>query len=224
MAPNLSLFAVNAILILSTDDRTRILTKYYSAPHHTAATSGGSAGSSPYPTVKEQKAFEKGLLEKTNKQSNDIILYDGRLVVFKTEGDVMLYVVGGPEENEILLFGVVLALRDSLAILLKYVKTSSLISRYKSLFGFTFLTRAFFRNSTDKRTLIENYDLVSLAIDEICDDGIILEVDPVVVAGRVSKAPVQDVTAIKGVDFSEQGLQNLLEFGRNKLAERMRQM
>lgn len=37
------------------------------------------------------------------------------------EGDVMMYVVGGGEENEILLFQVVLALRDSLAILLKYV-------------------------------------------------------------------------------------------------------
>lgn len=37
------------------------------------------------------------------------------------EGDVMMYVVGGAEENEILLFGVVLALRDSLSILLKYV-------------------------------------------------------------------------------------------------------
>lgn len=36
------------------------------------------------------------------------------------EGDVMLYVVGGGEENEILLFGVVLALRDSLSILLKF--------------------------------------------------------------------------------------------------------
>lgn len=33
----------------------------------------------------------------------------------------MLYVVGGGEENEILLFGVVLALRDSLSILLKLV-------------------------------------------------------------------------------------------------------
>ena len=33
----------------------------------------------------------------------------------------MMYVVGGPEENEVLLFGVVLALRDSLAILLKCV-------------------------------------------------------------------------------------------------------
>ena len=72
--------------------------------------------------MKEQKAFEKGLLEKTNKQSSDIILYDGRIVVFKMEGDVMLYVVGGAEENEILLFGVVLALRDSLSILLKFVR------------------------------------------------------------------------------------------------------
>ena len=33
----------------------------------------------------------------------------------------MLYVVGGGEENEILLFGVVLALRDSLSILLKFL-------------------------------------------------------------------------------------------------------
>lgn len=33
----------------------------------------------------------------------------------------MLYVVGGGEENEILLFSVVLALRDSLALLLKLV-------------------------------------------------------------------------------------------------------
>ena len=83
------------------------------------------------------------------------------------------------------------------------------------------LTFSLPRNSTDKRTLIENYDLVCLAIDEICDDGIILEVDPVVVAARVSRPPPQDVQ-LKGVDFSEQGLQNLLALGKSKLAERMR--
>jgi len=119
MSPNMSLFSVNAILILSTDDRSRILTKYYSAPH-APPHSDRHSGANSYPTLKEQKAFEKGLLEKTNKQSSDIILYDGRVVVFKMEGDIMLYVVGGADDNEILLFGVVLALRDSLAILLKY--------------------------------------------------------------------------------------------------------
>lgn len=69
--------------------------------------------------MKEQKAFEKGLLEKTAKQTTDVILYDNRVVVFKCESDVMLYVVGPSDENEIFLFNVILALRDSLNILLK---------------------------------------------------------------------------------------------------------
>jgi coatomer subunit zeta len=123
MAPNLSLFSVNAVLILSTDDSSRILAKYYDAPHPPAGHTQGSGdypGASPYPTLKDQKAFEKGLLEKTAKQTSDIILYDNRVVVFKTESDVMLYVVGGSDENEILLYSVILALRESLNILLKY--------------------------------------------------------------------------------------------------------
>ena len=57
----------------------------------------------------------------------------------------MLFVVGSADENEILLFNAVLALRDSLNILLK--------------------------TSVDRRTIIENYDLICLAIDELCDDG-----------------------------------------------------
>ena len=43
-------------------------------------------------------------LEKTAKQTTDIILYDQKVIVFKMESDVMLYVVGGPEENEVLLY------------------------------------------------------------------------------------------------------------------------
>ncbi|KAL9093545.1 MAG: hypothetical protein Q9165_003940 [Trypethelium subeluteriae] len=196
----MSLFSVNAILILSTDDSSRVLAKYYSPPHPPVGTAPHSTsypGANPYPNPKDQKAFEKGLLEKTSKQTSDIILYDNRVVVFKMESDVMLYVVGGSDENEILLYNVILALRDSLNILLK--------------------------NSTDKRTIIENYDLVSLAIDEIVDDGIILETDPVIVASRVSRPPVQDITQVKGIDLSEQGLLNAWAFGKQKLEERLRQ-
>ena len=58
-------------------------------------------------------------MEKTAKQTSDVILYDNRVVVFKMESDVMLYVVGGADENEIMLYNVILALRDSLNILLK---------------------------------------------------------------------------------------------------------
>lgn len=54
--------------------------------------------------MKDQKAFEKGLLEKTAKSTQDIILYDNRIVLFKTESDIQMFVVGSAEENEILLY------------------------------------------------------------------------------------------------------------------------
>ena len=119
MAPNMSLNSVVAILILSTDtsaDSARLFAKYYSPPH-TSATHPTPV--QPYTTVKEQKAFEKVLLEKTSKQTSDVLLYDNKVIVFKMESDVMMYVVGGSDENEILLYNVILALRDSLSILLK---------------------------------------------------------------------------------------------------------
>lgn len=124
MPGSLSLFSVNAVLLMSADDGSRIFTKYYSPPHPPAGTAPNATdypGANPYPTVKEQRAFEQGLLEKTNKQTSDVILYDNRIVVFKMESDVMLYVVGGAEENEVLLYNVVLSLRDALGILFKYV-------------------------------------------------------------------------------------------------------
>jgi coatomer subunit zeta len=128
MAPSMSLHSVAAILILSTDsntDNSRLFAKYYSPPHTSTTpaqpTPSTASSQQPYASLKEQRAFEKGLLEKTSKQTSDVILYDNRVVVFKMESDVMIYVVGGPDENEILLYNVVLALRDTLSILLKFV-------------------------------------------------------------------------------------------------------
>ncbi|BDD63029.1 Golgi-to-ER vesicle coat component [Monascus purpureus] len=201
MPGSLSLFSVNAVLVMSADDGSRIFAKYYCPPHPPAGTPAHSTnypGANPYPTLKEQKAFEKGLLEKTNKQSSDVILYDNRVVVFKMESDVMLYVVGPADENEVLLYNVVLSLRDALGIL--------------------------FKGATDKRTIVENYDLLALAIDEIIDDGIILETDPVLIASRVSRPPPPDVPNMKSIDLSEQGLLNAWEFGKRRLAEQLRQM
>jgi hypothetical protein len=45
----------------------------------------------------------------------------------------------------------------------------------------------------------------------------------VIIASRVSKPPTQDMANIKNIDLSEQGLLNVWEFGKQKLAERMRQ-
>jgi len=38
----------------------------------------------------------------------------------------------------------------------------------------------------DKKSALENLDLVFMTLDELVDGGIILETDPTVVAGRVS--------------------------------------
>lgn len=147
--------------------------------------------------MKSQKAFEKALLEKTAKQTGDILLFDGRIVLYKSESDVMLYLVGSVEENEVLLYNAILALRDSLHLL--------------------------FKASVDKRTIIESYDLVSLAVDEIVDDGIILETDPTIIVQRVSKAPTQDVDLRRIDPFSEQGVNNLAQLGKAKLTDWLRQ-
>ena len=56
MVINMSLFSVNAILIMATDDRSRLMARYYNPPHQEAGSKG--PGSNPWPTVKEQKAFE----------------------------------------------------------------------------------------------------------------------------------------------------------------------
>ncbi|KAK0733962.1 Longin-like domain-containing protein [Lasiosphaeria miniovina] len=202
MSPGMSLYSINAIVILSSDDGSRIFAKYYTPPHHAAPGPAGAAptvtsSQNPYPDKASQVRFEKGLLAKTAKQQGDILLYDNRVVLYKCESDVALYVVGSVDDNEIMLYNVLLALRDSLHLL--------------------------FKQSVDKRTTIENYDLVSLAIDEIVDEGIPLETDPTIVVQRCSKAPSQDVNLSRIDPFSEQGVNNLAQLGRAKLTDWLRQ-
>jgi hypothetical protein len=71
--------------------------------------------------LKSQKAFEKLLNDKTAKQNGDITILDNHLVLYKTEANVTIFVVGDAEENEILLSNVIVALRDSLQMILKLV-------------------------------------------------------------------------------------------------------
>ncbi len=86
----------------------------------------------------------------------------------------------------------------------------------------------------DKRTILENYDLVALCIDEICDDGyvfqgsgqvrinfgrIILETDAANICSRITKPPSTDISNVK-VDLSEQGLLNAYKSMRELAKER----
>jgi hypothetical protein len=81
-------------------------------------------------------------------------------IVYKNNLDVFYYVMGSTQENEIILVSVLNCLFDALSQI--------------------------FRKNTDKKFLTENLDSVFLSIDEICDNGILLETDPNQIAHRVS--------------------------------------
>jgi hypothetical protein len=84
---------------------------------------------------------------------------DKQTVVFQFETDLFFYVVGSINENELVLAEVLSALVDALQII--------------------------FRSQLEKRTFLENFDLVALACDEVIDEGIIIEVDANTIAQKV---------------------------------------
>jgi len=125
-----------------------------------------------FPTKQQQLAFEKSLFNKTNRTNGEIILFENLIVVYKSNVDVHFFVVGDQDENELMLTSVLNAFFDAVTQLL--------------------------RGANDKRSILDNLDTVLLALDEIIEDGIILEADHGSVVGRV---------AMKGDDAPEQTFQ-----------------
>ncbi|XP_052497261.1 coatomer subunit zeta-1 isoform X4 [Ovis aries] len=113
-----------------------------------------------YPSVKEQKAFEKNIFNKTHRTDSEIALLEGLTVVYKSSIDLYFYVIGSSYENELMLMTVLNCLFDSLSQML--------------------------RKNVEKRALLENMEGLFLAVDEIVDGGVILESDPQQVVHRVA--------------------------------------
>ena len=110
-----------------------------------------------------QTEFEKKLHKKTKgvaaKVDAEVLLLDGMNVLYRSGADVTFYVVGKSEENELILVAVLDALTTAVTSLLKGV--------------------------LDKRSILTQLELLLLAIDELVDGGIPLELDPSVIESRV---------------------------------------
>ncbi|KAI0669594.1 coatomer protein [Trametes maxima] len=184
---NLSLYTVAAFLIIDTDGH-RVLAKYYHPKSHPNGESKKLA------TVKEQRAFEKGLFQKTKKAGGDIILYDSHLAVYKHSLDLIFYIIGDPSENELMLHSALVAFSDAVHMLL--------------------------RNQVEKRGVLENLDLVLLCLDETIDDGIIVETDSTTIASRVSR-PKADTSDIV---INEQTLLSAYQTVKEKMQQRIGQL
>ena len=89
----------SAIAILD-NDGNRILAKYYDTYK--------------FPTVKEQKRFEKLIFRKTVKAANEIIMLDGMTILYRSSVDIYIYVIGSSYENELLLLSALDCLFTSL--------------------------------------------------------------------------------------------------------------
>lgn len=117
----MSLYAVQAALILGNDGE-RLLAKYYAPPQSSSLATAG---------LDAQRAFEQKLAAKTKGVNGDVLILDGHLVVYKQLADTLLYLLGPLEENEILLHQALVTLRDVVdETLAHHVDKANVIDRY----------------------------------------------------------------------------------------------
>ncbi|XVE88689.1 hypothetical protein DITRI_Ditri19aG0089100 [Diplodiscus trichospermus] len=146
--------------------------------------------SDEWPTNGAKLTFEKSLFSKTLKSNArteaEITMFDRNIVIYKSVQDLHFFITGGADENELVLASVLQGLFDAIALLL--------------------------RNTIDKREALENLDIIFLCIDEIVDQGMILETDANILAGKVAIQNM-DVSA----PLSEQTISQALATAREHL-------
>lgn len=77
--------------------------------------------------MKEQRRFEEKIFDKTKNNDNEILLLENMTVVYRSNVDVMFFVVGSSDENELLLAQVLENFYDCVSdILRKSVEKSDL--------------------------------------------------------------------------------------------------
>ncbi|KAK2076474.1 hypothetical protein QBZ16_000999 [Prototheca wickerhamii] len=110
-----------------------------------------------------QANYEMSLFAKTSRTNArgeaEVIAFDNVIVVYKFVGDLMFYVAGGSDENEILLYSVLNAFVDSISLLLRCVGEVTIFWEDEG------------GNAVEKKTVLENLDLILLAMDEIVEGG-----------------------------------------------------
>ncbi|KAH7701341.1 coatomer zeta subunit [Aphelenchoides avenae] len=158
-----SLYSIKGIAILDADGH-RILAKFYDKE--------------VFPTYKDETTFEKSLFQKTHKANSEIILLDGLTCVYRSNVDLFFYVIGGSQENELILVSVLNCLYEAVSTVL--------------------------RKNVEKKALLENMDVAMLLLDEVCDDGIVLETDGQALVQRCALKP--DEIAFGDQSLSQVGM------------------
>mmetsp|Transcript_25772 Transcript_25772/g.48345 ORF Transcript_25772/g.48345 Transcript_25772/m.48345 type:complete len:196 (+) Transcript_25772:41-628(+) len=111
----------------------------------------------------EQDKYEALLHKKTKtlsfRSDAEVLLLDQEVFVVRGSSDCKIVVSGCIDENELILVSVLDVIYETILSLL--------------------------RGQLDRRTILDNLELVLLTIDEVIDHGHIMELDPHAVSGRV---------------------------------------
>lgn len=112
-------------------------------------------------TSRDTRKYERQLFLKTrtNKSRDEVFMIDNSMVVHRLILDNHIYVVGSREESPLVLDKTLNCFAETI---------NTLITR-----------------NSDNGTLHDSIDQIILALDEICDQGMLLEVDPNIVIDRV---------------------------------------
>lgn len=112
-------------------------------------------------------------------------MFDDVVVVYRFIADLMFYVVADSEENEVILLQTLTGLCDAINLLL--------------------------RGAIEKKTCLENLDLVLLSMDEAVDGGLILETDGATLASRTAMRTGDEgmLGSPVAMDLHNPGLQTL---------------
>jgi len=111
----------------------------------------------------EQTKLEQFLHKKTKtaaaRADTEVLLNDSEVVVFRAGQECKFFLSSCSDENELVLAGVLDAIFEAVSQLL--------------------------RSQVDKRTMLDNLELILLTIDEAIDHGHIMELDPHAIVSRV---------------------------------------
>ena len=140
--------------------------------------------------VAHQKAFEMSLMKKMRKQSA-FFLHEGFLVMFANWGDCYVVMCVSEDQHELLLESVFQTATETLGAVLG--------------------------GQTSKVAVTNNFDYVLIALDELLDDGLILQLD---------SSAILDQLKMKGaeseVPITEQSVSHVWSVAKDQFAQFLR--
>ncbi len=147
-----------------------------------------------WPDLESQRSFEMNLLRKIQtlgdiSDSIDVMEFGNYIVAYKQADDLFMFVVGGSNENELIMAEVLQTLDESLHTLM--------------------------RGQVYEEAVLENLMSMLLVVDELVDaEGVIIESESAELAARVGQ---QGTSFMDQVPLGEQTLSQALQTARDQL-------